>query len=77
MHGCSLLPASQPQAQCLAPSVCSRSVDRIEIILRGVREAPAILAGIGLAPVINKPGVTFTPRPRPFLPLLLSLAAVL
>ena len=76
MHGCSLHPANQPQAQRLAPSVCSRSVDRIEIILRGVREAPAILAGIRLTTVINKPCVTFTPRPRPLLPLLLSLAAV-
>ena len=55
MHGCSLHPANQPRAQRLAPSVCSRSVDRIEIILRGVREAPAILAGVGLTTVINKP----------------------
>ena len=77
MYDCSLHPTNQPQAQCLAPSVCSRSVDRIEIIRRDVREAPAILASISLAPVINTTGVTFTPRPRPLLPLLLSLAAVL
>lgn len=73
-----LYPTNQHRAQSLAPSRCPGSVGRTDMVLRGAEFEkltfpPGISISIGgLAPLIIKPGVTFTPWPRPLLPLLLS-----
>lgn len=73
MHDCSLHPTSNPKPSALHPVCVQRVWTELKLSSGMFEKLSLILAGIRLAPVINKPSVTTTPAsPSPASPSFFS-----